>query len=93
MNMASSTAKEIEQFLQRGATPVWKKAERQDLVASERDLQQLIAQAFVLNVAFLVNRNYIALKSEVMTYVHPGSKFFKGVDLPKVRRFFTCSFH
>ena len=84
MNMAQSTAEEIETYLQRGAAHLWRRIGTQNRVPTEQDLQQLVAQAFVLNVAFLINKNYLALRSDVMTYIHPGSVFFRDVELPKV---------
>ena len=83
MNMACSTAQEIELHLKRNAAHVWKK-ENQNRQATDEEVQQLIAQAFVLNVAYRVNKNYVALRADVMTYVHPGSVFFRGKELPQV---------
>ena len=83
MNMACSTAQEIELHLKRNAAHVWKK-ENQSRQATNEEVQQLIAQAFVLNVAYRVNKNYVALRADVMTYVHPGSVFFRGKELPQV---------
>jgi hypothetical protein len=58
-----------------------------NLEASNQDLQQLTAQAFLLNVAHLVNKNYIALRAYVLTYVHPGAAFFREKEMPKVNLF------
>ena len=91
MNMACSTAQEIELHLKRNAAHVWKK-ENQSRQATNEEVQQLIAQAFVLNVAYRVNKNYVALRADVMTYVHPGSVFFRGKELPQVNNaiIFKC---
>jgi len=84
MNTVLSTAKEIEAYMLRGASYLWKKCPKQNSKATNQDLQQLAAQAFLLNVAFLVNKNYIALRADVLTYIHPGSIFFREREMPKV---------
>jgi len=84
MNMVLTTAREIETYMLRGASYLWKKCQLQNLEATNHDLQQLAAQAFLLNVALLVNKNYIALRADVLTYVHPGSIFFRDKEMPKV---------
>jgi len=89
LNMAQSTAVEIKSYLQRGAARLWRETGNQNREPTDQDLQQLVAQAFVLNVAFLVNKNYVALRSDVMTYIHPGSVFFRGIELPKVYGFYS----
>lgn len=83
MNMAFSTAQEIELHLKRNASHIWKK-DNQNRQPTEEEVQKLIAQAFVLNVAYKVNKNYVALRADVITYVHPGSVFFRGKELPQV---------
>lgn len=83
MNMALTTAQEIEQHLTRDASHIWMKTDQRREPTSE-ELQQIIAQAFVLNVAYRVSKNYMALRAGTMTYIHPGSVFFSGKDLPKV---------
>ena len=83
--MALTTSKEIETYMLRGASHLWKKCQKQNLEATNQDLQQLTAQAFLLNVAHLVNKNYIALRADVLTYVHPGSTFFRDKEMPKVQ--------
>lgn len=83
MSMAWSTAQEIELHLTRNARHIWRRS-NQDREATHEELQQLIAQAFVLNVAYKVNKNYVALRADVMTYIHPGSVFFREKELPQV---------
>ncbi|XP_059353084.1 uncharacterized protein LOC130692190 [Daphnia carinata] len=83
MNMASSTSEEIQLHLLRNARQIWRKA-NQDRKATDEELQQLIAQAFILNVAYRVNRNYVGLRADTMTYIHPGSVFFDEKELPQV---------
>lgn len=86
MNMAMSTSHEIQLHLKRSAAINWKKT-NQDRQATEEELQKLIAQAFVLNVAYQVNKNYVALRADTMTYVHPGSVFFRHKEPPQVNIF------
>lgn len=83
MTMALSTSEEIQLHLQRNALQIWRKT-NQDRKATDEELQQLIAQAFILNVAYRVNRNFVALRANTMTYIHPGSVFFGEKELPKV---------
>lgn len=83
MNMAWSTAQEIETSLQRNAMHIWRRND-QSREATDEEMQQLIAQAFVLNVAYQANKNYVALRANTMTYVHPGSVFFRGTELAQV---------
>lgn len=84
MSMVWSTAQEIELHLKRNAFHIWRGGNSQDREATHEELQQLIAQAFVLNVAFQVHKNYVALRADVMTYIHPGSVFFREKQLPQV---------
>lgn len=83
MTMALSTSEEIQLHLQRNARQIWRKT-NQDRKATDEELQQLIAQAFILNVAYRVNRNFVALRANTMTYIHPGSVFFGEKELPQV---------
>ena len=84
MNTVLSTAREIETYMLRGASYLWKKCPQQNSKTTDQDLQQLAAQAYLLNVAFLANKKYIALRADVLTYVHPGSIFFRDKEMPTV---------
>lgn len=90
--MALSTAQEIEINLKRNAMHVWRRHD-QSKEANNEELQQLIAQAFVLNVAYKVNKNYVALRADTMTYVHPGSVFFREVELAQVKHSYSFYEH
>ena len=90
MNMALSTSQEIQLHLRRNASHMWKRA-NQDRQATDEELLQLIAQAFILNVAYQVNKNYVALRADTMTYVHPGSVFFRHKEPPQVNSILSFS--
>lgn len=83
MSMALATSQEIQLHLKKNAQQIWRKA-NQDRKATEEELQQLIAQAFILNVAYRVNRNFMALRANTMTYIHPGSVFIGEKEPPQV---------
>jgi hypothetical protein len=85
MNMALTTSREIQLHLKRNASHLWKRA-NQYRQATNEELQQLIAQAFVLNVAYQVNQNYVALVADTVTYIHPGSVLFRQKELPQVKK-------
>ena len=85
MNMAKTTRNEICCVLER--SPVWKKSANQNaVIEKDEDIGRLVAQAFVLNVAVQVDRMYLALRADVLTWIHPGSNFFalKSTELPQV---------
>ena len=57
------------------------------------ELQHLISQAFILNVVYQVNKNYVALRADTMTYDHPGAVFFRHKELSQVKPFFIFKSH
>lgn len=84
LGMVLSTVKEIEDTLSKSAPLLWRDGQTREATAD--DIRQLIAHALMLNVALKVNKNYVALRSNVTSYIHPSSSFFSKKDeLPDVR--------
>lgn len=85
LNMALSTAKEIENSLSKCAPELWQMAVDHARIPNDSDARQLIAHALMLNVAVKVNgKNYVALRSNVTSYIHPSSSLFGLKELPEV---------
>ena len=69
--MAWKTSLEIQFHLKRNTFHMLGKT-YQNREATDDDLQKLVAQVFVLNVAYRDNKNYVALTGDSVTHVHPG---------------------